>query len=296
MIVEENGKLFNIDDDTGLVTEAGFSEAEALEDEYRLGDRVEVVGHVGEVISVVPSYYGVAFGVRFDDGQVDEFAESQLKHSSVEKLEYASPFEEVFVRFAAYHELPQYTNDEINRKSEEAQWLRLRAKALAADSKLELSDQNQLGRVILITESDLNDFKDLLENSEESQAYTSRLTGFKIADEFHGYGAGLGMKGDASWLQDALEDMEVVETTDEDLAARATEVVASLSKEQLEDDNFMDIVSSYQHKYLQMTDDQVKKFHNFLINARHERVKELPKLNTASKVASNLDDATDIFL
>lgn len=297
MVIEEDGKLYNIDDETGLVTEASLvDDIQDIQDEYRLKDRVEVVGRTGEIVSIVPSHYGLAFGVRFDDGEIDEFGESQMKHSSAAKTEFETPISEVLARFAAYTELPVYTNDEIAQKEEEAQWLKLRAKSLAANGDLELVDQNELGRIILITETDLNELKDLRNNSEESNAYTSKLRRYKIADEFSGYGAGLGLKGDASWLENALEDMEIAETTDNDLAARATEVVTSLSKSQLSDDDFMTLVASYQRDYLQMDEDQAKKFASYLSRARSERIKELPEVEKTASTEFNLDDATDLFI
>lgn len=298
MIVEEDGKLFNIDDETGLVTEANLIDEDmrGIQDEYRLGDRVEVVGHLGEIISIVPSYYGLAFGVHFDDDEIGEFTEAQIKRSFVKKAEHETPFDEVLERFATYQELPQYTNDEINRKETEARWLKLRAKSLASNSDLELVDQNELGRIVLVTGTDLETLKELRDNSEESQQYISRFNQYKLADEVRGYGAGLGMKGDASWLNDALDGMEVTETTDTDLAARATEVVAVLSKEQLEDDDFMRVAGSYQYDYLQLTEDQIKKFDTYLARARQERIKDLPESKTASTVDYSLDDTSDIFL
>lgn len=296
MVVEENGKLYNIDEETGLVTEASTVEEEELANEFRLGERVEVLGSVGEIVSMVPSYYGVSFGVRFDDGDFDEFMESQLKRSNVDKPAYDSPFSEVMGRFAAYQELPAYTNDELDAKEAEAKWLRLRATTLVADRDLSTGEQNELGSILLTTNQDLRDISEVRIHTEENQQYLSRFNKYKIADEIAG-GATMGGKDDASWLQSAAEGMEVVETTDADLAARAVEVVASFSKEQLEDDEFLALATGYQREYLQIdaSSDDGKKFATYLLQARADRLKNLPETKTAS-VQYDLDDATDIFI
>lgn len=293
MIVEENGKRYDIDEKTGLVREASVvPEVDESEyaDELRINDRVEVGGKTGTIISLTASIYGGAYGVRFDDGSVDEYGPQALKHTSVEEPVYDGPYAELLGRFAQYEELPAYTNDEINSKEKEARFLNLRAKSLASDSKLSLNDQKELGRIVLVTGNDLIDLKTARENSEETTAYVSRFNRYHIASEVSGYGAGLGLKGDASWLNNALEDMEVVETTDADLAARAAELVAAFSKAQLEDDDFMHTASSYHRGYLQMTDEQSKKFDSYLARARQERIAELPSESTKEASADNLDD------
>lgn len=296
MVIQEHGKLYNIDDETGLVTEASIAteEVEALDEEYRLGDRVEVVGSVGEIVSIVPSYYGLAFGVRFDDGEFDEYVETQLKRSAVEKPAYDTPQAEVMGRFAAYQELPTFTNDELDKKEAEAKWLKLRASSLVTDKTLDLGEQNSIATVLLTAESDLRDIKELRTTSEESQQYLAQFNQYKLADDVGGYGAGMGGKDDSSWLG-VEEVMEVVETVDADLAARATEVVASLTREQLQDDEFMSVAGGYQHTYLQMTKEQAKTFDAYLSAARAEVLKDEPEVKTAS-VKYNLDDASDIFI
>lgn len=293
MIVNENGKSYEIDEQTGLVREASaepqVDEAE-FSDELRINDRVEVAGKTGTVISLTASIYGGAYGVKFDDGTVDEFGPTQLKHTSVEAPEFDGPHSEILARFAAYEELPAYTNDEINAKGEEARFLNLRAKALATDSKLSLDDQNTLGRIVLITGNDLIDLKTARENSEESTEYVGRFNRYRISNEVSGYGAGLGLTGDSSWLQDALEDMEIVETTEADLAVRAAELVSAFTKVQLEDDDFMRVAASYHRGYLQMDDEQAKKFETYLARARQERIAELPAEQAKEASTENLDD------
>src|SRR5688572_13630609 len=113
MIIRENGKLYNIDDETGLVTEASFDEAreeDVIEaDEYqdlRVGDRVTVDEEEGTVISIVSSIYGPAFGVRFDDGGVDEYLEDRLSRVETEAPDFETPFKEIVARFSTYEGSP----------------------------------------------------------------------------------------------------------------------------------------------------------------------------------------------
>lgn len=87
MIIKENGKLYNIDEETGLVTEASdieepsdVIEADELAQEFRTGDRVAVGDEEGTIISIISSIYGPSFGIRFDDGSIDEFLEDRLAH------------------------------------------------------------------------------------------------------------------------------------------------------------------------------------------------------------------------
>jgi len=299
MIVQENGRYYQIDEETGLVTEAKAEDlpegaevisADDLQEEFRIGDRVEADGALGEIVSITSSVYGPAFGVRFDDGGVDEYPEMALKRSAVEKPDFETPVDEVLQRFEAYQNMPALTNDEIDRKEKEARWLNLRARALCTDSKLAFSSQNDLHHVVLVTREDLNDIDTLREQSADNQEYVASFNRYKVASEFSGYGGALGMKGDASWLDNALEGMEVVETTDTNLAARATEVVASLSREQLENDETVQIAASYQRDYLQLDDDQARKFSSYLESARQERLKE-----PQEKVASTTDESLDDF-
>lgn len=285
MIVEEGSRKFNVDEETGLVTEA----VEDYADEFRIGDRVQVDEETGTIISITASVYGPAFGVRFDDGGVDEYPELSLKRATVEEPEYESPLAEILARFEAYEKLPSITNDELATKEKEARLLNLQARSLITDSKLAFNDQNALGKVVLVTSGDLEKIKELREHSQESQEYLGKFNRYKISETLDS-GAVLGMKGDASWLESALDGMEVEETTDADLAARAVEVVSSFSKGQLEDEEFMTLAATYHHEYLQMDDDRAKKFDALLARARQERLKNIPG---TEKEASAEDDITD---
>jgi len=301
MIVEENGKKYDIDESTGLVRLASadtqVDEAD-YSDELRIGDRVEVAGETGTVISLTASMYGGAYGVKFDNGTIDEFGPSALKLTTVEAPVEDTPYNEVVSRFEAYEKLPAYTNNEITAKEREARYLNLRAKSLATDSKLSFDDQNALGRIVLVTGNDLTDLKTARENSDESNEYRSRFNRYTIASDVSGYGAALGLTGDASWLGDAIDDMEIVETTDADLAVRAAELVSAFSKQQLEDDDFMQVAASYHRGYLQMSDDQAKQFESYLARARQDRIAELPAETAKEASTDDLDnfDTSALFL
>jgi hypothetical protein len=308
MVIQENGKFYHIDDDTGLVSEASSEDfpngtdvlaSEEMDEEFRVGDRVKVGTELGEIITVTPSIYGPAWAVRFDNGDIDEYAEGQLEKSAEDKPDFESPIEEMLTRFEEYQNLPALTNDEVDRKASEARWLNLRARSLVTDRKLAFSDQNDLAHIVLVTGTDLVDINELREKLSENQTYLSRFSRSNEKERRGGNGASLGMTGDASWLDDSLEDMEVVETTDKDLAARATEVVAALTKEQLEDNDSLTLATSFQRDYLQMGDDEATKFTSYLERARDDKLKELK--DSEPKVASteeNLDDfdASAIFM
>jgi hypothetical protein len=306
-LVNENGKQYYIDDKTGLVTEARVSEPETTEeaasiaDEYRLGDRVEIGGRTGNVISMIPSIYGTAFGVLFDDGDIDEFGEVQLKRTSAEKTVYDSPIQEIFSRYDVYAQMPGYTGDELESKEAEARWLHLNATSLRSYAVQGGIRDPKLDEIILVTSSDLRDMKDVRENADtnENQRYLSSFNQYRIAEEILPSAPNFGSAANVSadWLNDAYEGMEVVETTDADLAARATEVVASLSREQLEDDEFMTLVVSFQNDYLRNDDGREQRFAALLTMARQERLKELPKTakTAAAEDFSNVDDAA-LFL
>jgi hypothetical protein len=285
MIVRENGKLYEIDDAKGIVTMA------KLDEEFRIGERVEVDGQAGNILTITSSMYGPAFGVRFDDGEFEEYSESQLSHTNVDKPDYETPVKEVFARFAAYEKLPAYTDDELGVKTTEARFLNRRAKSLVTDSKLSLSDQSQLDHIVLVTGTDLLDIQELQVQTAESAKRLEQLRAtsyeVQISDDF---GATLGESDDASWLGSGVEGMEVVETTDADLAARATEVVSFFDKEQLEDEAFMAVAASYQKDYLMDGGGRAEKFASFLERARQARLKELEGQTVKEAKHDDLED------
>ena len=295
MIVQENGIFYNIDEDSGLVTEASIESLDpeliqSFDEDIHIGNRVEVKGELGQVISIVSSVYGPAFGIRFDVGSIDEFSEDQLKKSTVEKIDFDTPLSEIFARFAAYESLPMYTENEVAVKESEARVLNLRAKSLITDKKLSFSDQTKLDEIVLVTGVDLLDIKEAKINLQVNQDYLNSFNKYKIADTVHSMGGGLGLHGDASWLHSGVDGMEVVETTETDLAARAVEIVGRFTEAQLTDDEFMKEAMSYQHEYLQNNPADAEKFVSYVETAREDKLKELK----TNKVASIEDDQSDI--
>lgn len=278
MIIKENGKLYNIDEETGLVTEASsvetpeeVIEAEELRDELRIGDRVTVGQEEGTIVSIISSVYGPAFGVRFDDGGLDEYPEERLARVETPEPDYETPVKEVLSRYEVYETLPSYTRDEIEAKIAEARHLNLRAKALITDSKLAFSDQVELDRVVLATGTDLLDFKTLKDSAEANEEYLSGFQGaqFEMAPQFKNT-ASYGATDDASWVDSAFHDIE--ETTDADLAVTAQEMVNRLSVEQLNDAETVALSSSFQLETLVATDEQKEKFASYVQAAIEEKL------------------------
>jgi hypothetical protein len=292
MIIEENGKQYHIDEETGLVTEASVVTepdvvVEEMQNEFRIGDRVSINDELGTVISIIGSVYGPAIGVRFDDQSIDEFSEEQLSHVDIPAPDYETPVKEVIERYAAYQELPIYTSDEIETKTQEGRWLNLRAKSLITDTKLPLGDQVELDKIVLATGTDLLDLKHLA--SVEDDEYAEKLTTnrWSIGDQFLSR-ASMGTSEDASWVSGALEDMET--TTDEDLAKRAQEMVSLLPEDKLEDEAFVALASSYQEEYLFVTEEQAEKFKELVKHAIEFRQQELNTKVASTEEPDDLDD------
>ncbi len=296
MIIKENGKLYNIDEETGLVTEASIVEepVEVLEvaefaDDFRTGDRVAVDNEEGTIISIISSVYGPAFGVLFDDGGVDEYPEDKLSRIETEEPDYETPIKEVLARYSTYETLPSYTREEIEAKIDEARNLNLRAKALITDSKLSFSDQVELDRVVLATGTDLLDFKTLKDSAEANEEYLNSFADsrFEMAEQFKNT-ASYGAADDASWVDSAFNDIE--ETTDADLAVAAQEMVDRLSVEQLQDEEFVSLSSSFQTERLVADEEQTAKFAGFVREAASKKVEAQPVAEETEVDESDLDD------
>ncbi len=296
MIIKENGKLYNIDEETGLVTEASVVEepeavpsVEEFAEDFRTGDRVAVDNEEGTIISIISSVYGPAFGVRFDDGGVDEYPEEKLTRVETEEPDYETPVKEVLARYATYETLPSYTRDEIEAKVEEARNLNLRAKALITDSKLSFSDQVELDRVVLATGTDLLDFKTLKDSTEANEEYLNSFNDsrFELASEFKNT-ASYGAADDASWVDSAFNDIEA--TTDADLAVAAQEMVDRLTVEQLQDEEIVSLSSSYQTDRLMADEEQTAKFASFVREAASKKIEAQPEVEETGVDESDLDD------
>lgn len=295
MVIKENNKLYNIDEETGLVTEASVvNDAEEVvdtdeyQDDFRTGDRVTVDGEEGTIVSIISSVYGPAFGIAFDDGSVDEYPEEKLSRAETEEPDYETPLKEVQARFAAYEVLPAYTRGEIEAKSDEARNLNLRAKALITDSKLSYAEQMELDRIVLTTGTDLEDFKVLRDAENANEDYIRQFEGsrFELASEFRNV-ARVGAADDASWVDNAFVDIE--ETNDADLAVAAQQLVDNLTVEQLQDEEFVAMASSFPLEYLAATEEQTAKFASYVKEASEKKIADYePVEETVDE--SDLDD------
>jgi hypothetical protein len=171
---------------------------------------------------------------------------------------------------------------------------------LVTDPKLALSDQNELGRIVLVTGTDLLDLKEARELSDETASYLDSFNKYRLATEIRGGGAIMGASGDASWLEEGEDGMEVAETTDADLAITATQLVSEFSEAQLQDEEFMAAARSYQYEYLQMDEAEQRHFDTLVESARTARLNELPKIAKQASVEVEDElanfDASRLFL
>lgn len=308
MVIEENGKLYNIDEETGLVTlaataEVGLEDAPELPEtpwqtvtEFHGGERVEVEGNGGHVVSVTSSVYGDAVAVRHDDGRVEEYAAEQVKHANNPALRSDNPIEAIREQFAAYEALPNVTAAEISHKASVAKQLLADTKAILLRTSA-VGDAAVLDRFAFQLTSDLKDFEEASELllMAANEEYLTSQPRYRTAENFSAPAPNLGVRGnaaDASWLELETDDYSYAEVTDADMAARAAETVAYFSREQLEDDSFIADASQFQSGYLGIADDQEKraKFASYVERARQERLAEPVK---EAKVAAVDDDVTD---
>jgi hypothetical protein len=296
MIIEENGKVYNLDPEKGIVTEAatkevGLEEPKMTEnlEPLGVGTQVESEGKLGEIVSRTNSMYGDAYGVRFEDGSFDELERDNLKVSTSQPVTFNSPLEEVKSRYAAYQELPAFTSEELEVKDKEARFLNLRAKSLISVKGTPFSDQRTLDEIIVTTGTDRLDIKEAQQNLhyEQEKTYLDRSSRFTLSNEVDLSGPAIGRTGDASWLDEALADYE--DHSDAELAERATEVVSGFSHEQLSNEEFVRTAASYQAEYLGLSGLQLQKFTGYLELARLDQLKRPEK-----KVAKVEEDTTDL--
>jgi hypothetical protein len=298
--VIEGGKRYVIDD-KGLVIEAAVveeSQEETVEEQpLALGDRVEVAGQLGEIVSRISGVYGMTYGVRFDDGLLGEYLDDVISRTEVEKVKWDTPIEQVKADWEEYQKLPGITADEIDQKSALARKINITAKALVTDSKTSLSDQVVLDQMVIVTGTDLLDLKEARErvSLDREASYLEALPKYKIPNEV------LAMQGmsreDASWLHTAAEDAET-EVNDFDweshLASEASSSVRSLTIEQLESDSFMEEVANYRlaSQPLGLTDEKRELFANLLVEARKAAI-EARKAEGEVRTAAVEEDLSD---
>jgi hypothetical protein len=308
MIIEENGKLYNIDEATGLVTLAATEEA-GLEDapevtlpfEFTGGERVEADGHSGQVVAVTSSMYGDAVAVRHDSGQVVEYAVGDVKLANVDWhiTSSSNPFASIQEMMVAYEEMPTYTVKEIDEKIKMATQLKAAAGVFVRESGA-TSETALVDQMAFRLASDLKDLEEARMHTSVGDDYVGNQPRYRLAENFSAPAPNMGMtgKGDASWLE--LEDGDgFSETTDADIAARAVETVAHFERHELENDEFVEDAVQFQASYLGLTSGEDRaKLAKFVEQARQD---ELAKPQAEKKEAAaeeNLDDfdATSLFI
>ncbi len=302
MKIEENGKVYNLDPITGLITEASVKEEVKLnigdqvprpeEAKVTIGSRVAAEGQLGEVVTKTEGMYGTVFGVRFDNQGMGEYVASQLTVTDVEPIDYETPIKEVTSRYDSYDELPFYTKEEIESKQREARWLNLRAKALITDKNTSLSDQIALDYIVVSTATDILDLKEAMSTVDMigEQDYLSSFNEYEVAGQYdHSGGVSMGSQGDASWLLEAADDFEYQTTTEANLASKAVEIVSKFTREQLETEGFITDAMGFQADYLNMDEDQRIVFAAYVEMARDEKLLEPQEVKEAA-VEDDLDD------
>lgn len=199
---------------------------------------------LGTVVGILDSVYGSTAVVKFDDGSLDELLVEDLTEASEPRTASAEPTT-LQSEYEAYRVMPQDTADEINEKAHKARELNLRAKAAVTNSRLPLDEQIAYDQIVTATGVDILDLAEAEQFAKAStEDYLSSLPKYHLPEELgpsHGNDRG----GDASWLFDAAAEFAPVEHEDEELARRATRAVAQFSREQLEDEDLMDLAVVY---------------------------------------------------
>jgi septation ring formation regulator EzrA len=267
MIVNENGKSYRIEN--GRVVAAT-----AETRDITLEDRVIVGKKLGKVVSSVPSIYGQAIGVRFDDGSFGEFSPDAVERAAEDKLakiagqSTADGFE---AEYKEYTQLPENTLEDVEEKIHYARQLNLRAAAARTNSQIPLADTILYDKIVTATGVDLLDLKQMQEAHRvvESQEYLESLPQFELPETMSG-SFGMTRGGDASWL--GAEEIEETPIDEANLAQLASTAVASLTREQLEDPDFMRQVIQYRNEYLPDDSTVRTKFAGLLKEARKAKL------------------------
>ena len=245
---------------------------------------------------MVPGIYGDTFGVKFDDGKVAEFLGEQLTAVESEKQIYLSSIEEIVSDHIEYDLAPANTLDELEGKTRVARSLNLRAKGLIVGSKISMNERVQLDNIITSTSADIRDFNEGTSHLQEieAEAYLARSPKYKINDEFIGWGSQARTKTDedVSWLNDVDTEFDI--TSDPKLIAIASNSVGSLTREQLENADFMKEVHYY--SALNLPAEASPRLASFMKEAAKMRLEE--PIQSIAKQASveSFDDVDDAAL
>lgn len=316
MIIEDSGKYYLIED--GKVVKAAASkeelqeavetlktdgytlvpQADLAEFEKLLGEPVRVKDKLGRLVAATPSMYGYALAVEFEDGSVDEFAPEEVESVPTETPVFANRLDEIRHAVVEYRKMPAYTEEELNEQLAEGRKINLMARSIMRGEKLASGELFELDQIATETQIDIDNAKASRELLRESagEDYLKQFNQYKLDETFH-YAPTLGSNSDASWLGD-IEDVDVAEASDGDLATRATEMVAHFNREQLADDEFLQEAVNLQRGYLNLSGDRLQAFTNLVESARNEKLAEPePEVKQAAAEESLDDfDTTSIYL
>lgn len=291
-IVNENGKAYKIENGR-VVAAVNTKEAKTVAQPLKHEDRVLHGKKLGKVISIIPSVYGNAIGVRFDDGSFVELPEDVLEVAQPEKvakvagLATAEAFKQEYDEYVA---MPQDTLDEVEDKKRVARQLNLRAKAASTNRQNALADTILYDQIVTGTGVDILDLDQQQEayRVAESREYLEQMPTFQLPETVSP-GFGMTSGGDASWLQD--EELEIAPVEDAHLASLAAHSVAQLEPEQLEDDEFMRQVIQYRFSALPEDQSVRTKFAGLLNEARKAKLsaKEEPQKIASTVPSRDLD-------
>lgn len=290
-IVEREGRAYLLED--GRVVKSAATADELLPESeteappvFSVGDRVEADGKLGKIVSKMATIYGEQYGVRSDDGEANSFYSESLKHSETEEPTYESPIDAILAEADAYETMPSDTIDQINAKEAIAREINLRARAIASDSKLALSDRVKLDAVVSGTSVDLEYLKNDKEAALISAFEEEQKNLPKVSIDAPTFGGSEFTTEDASWLEDVAEEAEKeavanLATADTTLTETAVKLVDGMEPGLLADD---DTVQEQSHAlFLEITsgmDDDAKaekllKYNDEVRTARFNRLEEL---------------------
>lgn len=309
-IIREGNKVYHMND-KGIVVEASAqTEKTAAPVEtpapIKIGSRVEAEGKRGTLHARTSSVYGDTLAVRFDDGTLGEYVASDVTppQEHEDDTTYASKLDEIKAHFLSYQELPHYTVDEMDEKEKVAKKLRHEATQAIRQSGVPYQDRVVLDNIIMATGNDLSDLAEakheasLRDNTQYQRVASAR---YSMSDVTSYGGPLMGAAGneDASWLETAMDGMTVTETTDADLAATATSMVAALDHDLLSNDDVLRDAVAFQEGYLgiENNDEMKNKFASYVEEARKEKLSK-PATKEAAVEEDDLSnfDTSSLFM
>lgn len=307
-IIREGNKVYRMNDN-GIVVEASVQEETVPTtpvEPMKLGSRVEAEGKRGTLHARTASVYGDTLAVRFDDGTMGEYVSSDVKEpsESEDTNSYASKLDEIKAHFAAYEELPAYTLDEMDEKERVAKKLNLEATHAIRQSGTDFQDRIALDNIILVTGNDLSELAGARHEASLAEDTTYRRTAsarYSMSDVTSFGGPVMGSAGneDASWLENAIDGMTVIETNDADLAVSASQMVTALDRELLENDDALRDAISFQESYLgiENNSEMKDKFAAYVEEARKEKLAK-PVVSKEASADDDLDsfDTSSLFV